>query len=872
MALASGSKLGQYEIVGPLGAGGMGEVYRARDSRLGRAVAIKVLPSFLSADSDQLRRFEQEARAAAALNHPNILAVFQMGTYEGAPYLVSELLEGETLREQIKRGRLPIRKAIDYAVQIARGLAAAHDKGIVHRDLKPENLFVTKDGRLKILDFGLAKLMQPQSGSDETELTLTTGTEAGMVMGTVGYMSPEQVRGQTADHRADVFAFGAILYEMLAGKRAFQKPTSAETMAAILNEDPPGISQVTTNIPPALQRVVHRCLEKSPEQRFQSASDLAFALDALSESAGTATVGETGAVNAVAPVVSGKFRWLGLLGAVVAILAIAATFAWLRLPQTPPRVLAITQLTKDGVPKAGLLTDGSRLYIEESRGTNNFLVQAAATGGETSPIPTPFPAISLLDISPDHSQLMVLNIVNNIGPAEFWALPLPSGPPRRIADVTGSDGKWSPDGRQLVFARGDNIYLAKADGTDARKLFTVAHGASGFKFSPDSTRIRFHGWNEKENSYSIWEIRTDGTNLHPLLPGWRNPASECCGVWSPDGRYFFFLSDNASRRDIWALQESNTKFRKYPSRLFQLTAGPLRFSSIKPSPDGKKLFAEGYQARGELIRYDAQRGEFVPFLSGMWASDLNFSTDGKWVAYVSYPDATLWRSRVDGSDRMQLTSPPVVAALPRWSPDGTQIAFMDIQKGRAWKIWLISATGGAAQEMLAENLYQVDAHWSPDGKQMVFGRSPTENNTIQLLDLNSKQVSIIPGSQGLYSPRWCPDGRHLAALTDTDRKIVVFDFKRQTWSNWFSGTGLLSYPAWSRDGRYLYFEISGTETPGYYRIQLEQNHPELVVDLKDLHQYATFGSPWSGITPDGSPLFVRDTSMDEIYSLDLELP
>jgi serine/threonine protein kinase len=248
------------------------------------------LPSFLSADSDLLRRFEQEARALAALNHPNILAVFQLGTYEGAPYLVSELLEGETLRKQIKRGLLAVRKAIDYGVQIARGLAAAHAKGIVHRDLKPENLFVTNDGRVKILDFGLAKLTQPQIGSDDNAVTLTKGTEAGMVMGTVGYMAPEQVRGQAADHRADVFAFGAILYEMLAGKRAFQKPTSAETMTAILNEEPPGISQVTTNLPPALQRVVHRCLEKNPEQRFQSASDLGFALDALSESAGRATV------------------------------------------------------------------------------------------------------------------------------------------------------------------------------------------------------------------------------------------------------------------------------------------------------------------------------------------------------------------------------------------------------------------------------------------------------------------------------------------------------------------------------------------------------------------------------------------------------
>ncbi|MGB6775964.1 MAG: serine/threonine-protein kinase, partial [Terriglobales bacterium] len=265
VTLTSGTKLGEYEVKSLLGAGGMGVVYRARDSRLGRDVAIKVLPSVLSADAERLRRFEQEARAAAALNHPNILAVHQMGTYEGAPYLVSELLEGETLREQIKRGRLAVRKAIDYGVQMARGLAAAHEKGIVHRDLKPENLFVTKDGRVKILDFGLAKLTQPQSGSEHSALTLTEGTEVGVVMGTVGYMAPEQVRGETADHRADIFAFGAILYEMLAGKRAFQKPTSPETMTAILNEDPPGISQVTTDIPPALQRVVHRCLEKNPE-------------------------------------------------------------------------------------------------------------------------------------------------------------------------------------------------------------------------------------------------------------------------------------------------------------------------------------------------------------------------------------------------------------------------------------------------------------------------------------------------------------------------------------------------------------------------------------------------------------------------------
>jgi eukaryotic-like serine/threonine-protein kinase len=317
VTLTAGTKLGEYEVKSLVGSGGMGEVYRARDSRLGRDVAIKVLPSLLSSDSDRLRRFEQEARAAAALNHPNILAVFQMGTYEGAPYLVSELLEGETLREQIKRGRLSMRKAIDCGAQIARGLAAAHEKGIVHRDLKPENLFVTKDGRVKILDFGLAKLTHPPPSSEQDGPTLTEGTEAGVVMGTVGYMAPEQVRGQSADHRADIFAFGAILYEMLAGKRAFQKPTSPETMTAILNEDPPGISEVTPNLPPSLQRVVHRCLEKNPEQRFQSASDLAFGLDALSDSSASSSANATNVATGAGQ------RWKIIVPAIVAVLALS---------------------------------------------------------------------------------------------------------------------------------------------------------------------------------------------------------------------------------------------------------------------------------------------------------------------------------------------------------------------------------------------------------------------------------------------------------------------------------------------------------------------------------------------------------------------
>ena len=284
--LPPGAKLGPYMVQSLIGAGGMGEVYRARDASLKRDVAIKVLPASLSRDPDRLRRFQLEAEAAAALNHPNILSIYAIGQQDGSPYIVTELLEGETLRERLRHGAMRLRDAIDVAIAAAKGLAAAHEKGIAHRDLKPENLFLAKDGRIKILDFGLAKLMQNPSGSDGSTVSLQDQTDAGRVLGTVGYMSPEQVRGQPADGRSDIFALGCVLYEMLTGKRAFRKSSSVETMNAILNEDPPAASDISHTIPPALQRVVHRCLEKAPERRFQSASDLAFALDTLNSSGG----------------------------------------------------------------------------------------------------------------------------------------------------------------------------------------------------------------------------------------------------------------------------------------------------------------------------------------------------------------------------------------------------------------------------------------------------------------------------------------------------------------------------------------------------------------------------------------------------------
>ena len=524
MSLPPGTKLDGYEVLGPLGAGGMGEVYRGRDSVLKREVAIKVLPPFVSQDPDRLHRFQQEAQAAAALDHPNILAVHQFGTFGGAPYLISELLEGDTLRQLMQRGPLAVRKVIDFGVQITKGLAAAHDKGIVHRDLKPENLFATKDGRVKILDFGLAKLTphsslaQHPSETGSSGPTLThQGTEPGVVLGTVGYMSPEQVRGKTVDHRADIFAFGAILYEMLAGRRDFVKPTSAETMTAILNEEPSGVSQIAPSTPPGLQRVVHRCLEKNPEQRFQSASDLAFALEALSDS------GISGPVVVDAKTVRrnsrGRFLWVAGLAALLSVAAVAFFVIMRRERASSLRISDYTQITHDGRGKVLVASDGNRLYFTGGEG----LSQMSISGGQIAPVPVSLPNPTLLNISPDGTKFLVMTFNGYQPTSPLWSVQVLGGSLHHLTDCSGAT--WSPDGNSVAFSLPDrSIYLVKSDGTDVHRLAAVGGVAHQLAWSPDGDTIRFF-----LDDKTLWEISSSGSNLHQLLSDWHPSSEKCCG-------------------------------------------------------------------------------------------------------------------------------------------------------------------------------------------------------------------------------------------------------------------------------------------------------------------------------------------------------
>jgi serine/threonine protein kinase len=691
MPLAPGTKIGQYEVLSPLGAGSMGEVYRARDSRLDREVAIKVLPELVSLDPERLLRFEQEAKAAAALNHPNILAVYQMGTFLGMPYLVSELLEGKTLTEVIRRGPVALRNAIDLGVQIARGLAAAHEKGIVHRDLKPDNLFVTKDGRVKILDFGLAKVIQPK-GSVNLAATITL---PGVALGTIGYMSPEQVRGLPTDQRADIFALGAILYEMVMGKQTFQRPTSADTISAILNDEPPSIAELAPDTPATLEKLIRRCLEKNPEQRFQSASDLAFALEALSDPAMAPRDAH------LVPKTKLKRSYFQWTTAGIAMLAAALLIAYLvARPSHLPSVSHYVQLTRDGQQKALIGTDGARLYLSlgEVR-TGSFashgVAEMSVSGGEPKKL-TILPSVDMvpLDLSPDGSELLVVDGQGAPPTGPLWTVRLLGGSPRRLGDIIAETAAWSPDGKHLIYTRLGNVFLANSDGAGSRKFLSVPGDILNIAWSPDGSTVRFDA---TETAGTVgqqveWEAAADGSGLRWVFQGWHNPPDECCGKWTADGKYFVFESGG----QIWALAQDTGLFGSQP-KPFQLTSSPLSLSSPLPGKDGKKMFVVGQTYRGELTRYDAKAGRLVPFLGGISAEYVDFSRDGQWVTYVSYREGSLWRSKIDGTQRLQLTYPPMYPVLPRWSPDGKQIVFFEFARDTApARIYEVSADGGTA--------------------------------------------------------------------------------------------------------------------------------------------------------------------------------
>lgn len=895
-----GKKVSHYRVLEILGGGGMGIVYRAEDVKLGRRVALKFLPEELATDSVALQRFEREAQAASALDHPNICTIYEFGEHEGKPFIVMQLLEGQTVREHIASSIFgktwwSVERLLDLAIQIADGLGAAHRQGIIHRDIKPANIFITNRGEAKILDFGLAKLEVAASRVHpprETELLedrrtsiLDTPivsyaidpnlTKAGERIGTACYMSPEQVRGERLDVRTDLFSLGLVLYEMATGQQAFSSNTAIVVHNAILHGNPPPVGDFNPELPPSLADIITKCIAKNRESRYQSTADLRADLNQLKRNT------ELGRISAAEQIPVGRtskptIRKQLIVATAIVAFVLGGLALWLTYPPSPPRVIGSLQITNDGRPKGKgwLVTDGARLYfVEKNAVSQGVIAQVSTAGGDTAPVLAPLENLfGVHDLSPSRSELLV-TIGSTIGmnsDFQLWGIPVPAGAPHRVGDVLAQDACWAPDGTHFVYAHGSDLYLATPDGTNVRKLATVSGFPRALRYSPDGSRLRFT-IQEKGDASSLWELSNDGKAPHPLLPWWNKPSQECCGTWSPDGKYYFFQTTTGKAQSIWVIPGARSVF--HSDAPVQLTTGPLSFQTPLPSLDGKKLFVIGEQPRVELVRYDAKAKQFVPFPLGISAGDVEVSRDGQWIAYVAYPASTLWRSKIDGSERIQLTFPPVQAHLPRWSPDGTRIVFNDTQPGKPWKLLLVSSSGGATRDLLQISAGATDATWLPDGNSIVFTRGfGTSTTSIDQVDLTTNQTTKLPGSETLFSARVSRDGRYVAALSSDAKKLMLYDFAAKAWSELAQGG--FGFENWSRDDRYIYALDDSQENQGesIVRVSIANRKLESLVNLKDIPRRTDLWAQWTGLATDDSPLVMRDRSTEEIYALDLQAP
>jgi Tol biopolymer transport system component/DNA-binding winged helix-turn-helix (wHTH) protein len=564
----------------------------------------------------------------------------------------------------------------------------------------------------------------------------------------------------------------------------------------------------------------------------------------------------------------------GLTWAIIAALVLVAVGVFWSHPSQPPRITGYTQITRDGRTKGfgGLVAGGERLYMEEMELDRFVISEVSVSGGETAILPTSLRDPMIRDITASGSALLVGTSEGTAGQDSVWALPLPAGSPRRLGDLVVNSATWSPDASDLVFSKGQEIFIANSDGGNPRKLATASASVHNLRFSPDGHKLRFSIHDLKTDSSSLWELNRDGSGLHPLLPGWNESPQECCGNWTPDGKYFLFESFRAGRNNIWVLPVHAHWFGGHAEPV-QLTNGPLDFTQPVPSRDGKRIFTLGVQPRGELVRYDGKTG-FVPYLGGMSAIGLAFSPDGQWVAYISVPDRALWRSKVDGSERLQLTNTSVMwAALPRWSPDGKRIVFMGRKINTSWRAYLVSPSGGAPRDMIPGSDAGFDPFWSPDGESIVLSlhNAGVTPRGISILDLKTEKASGVPGAENLFSPRWSPDGKYIAAITTDSQKLMLFDRVSARWMELANMT-TIGYPSWSHDGQYLYFDTILSDDPAFFRIRIADRKLERLVSLKGIRRYWGELGQWTGLAPDDSPLLVRDISSQEIYALDFQAP
>jgi eukaryotic-like serine/threonine-protein kinase len=855
MNLAAGTKLGPYEIVSLIGSGGMGEVYRARDARLRRDVAIKVLPATLSRDADRMRRFEQEALATAALNHPNILAVFDIGTSDGAPYVVSELLEGETLRERLRSGSLPVRKALDYAMQMAHGLAAAHEKGIIHRDLKPENLFITKDGRVKILDFGLAKLTQTDPITGAGEATVTHRTEAGVVLGTAGYMSPEQVRGIGLDARSDIFSFGAILYEMLSAKRAFHGDTAADTMSAILKEEPPELNETNRNVSPALERIVQHCLEKNPEGRFHSASDIAFDLEHLS-GLSTPSASASAKLTALNAGAAPKKRLATAIAA--ALIAAGAIFAlgwWKGKASATPAPVEYQQITfRTGmVTNARFTPDGSIVYSAAWDGEGPQLYQSRTDDPGSRELG--IRDAELLAISKNGEMAIRLHTLSFGGYARSGTMAkvsLSGGTPREVLENV-QDADYAADGNNMAVVRHlpENTHW-RLEYPIGKVLLDGINWISHPKISPDGKWIAFadHQNPGGDDEGALAVIAADGSGKEKVLSaGWSSMEGI---VWSPSGDEIWFTSTNkgsAENPRAVTLSGSLRTLANVPGGMWMQD---IRNGAVLSVAQHERLGIRGIAPGGKEER---ELGWFG------WSEFRDISRDGKKVLFEEEgdgggPNYTVYLRDTDGSPPARIGEGNAIALSPdqkwavtkaakggplmlvptgagearqlthdnvsyvpagRFLPDGKNLLAIGIEPGHGGRDYLIDMTTGDSKPITPEGT--IGDLISPDGRSVVV-RSSDRIAGIWRLE-GEGGFKALPGIDGSYAVAdWAPDGESVYVQKRNERnkatlaKLNLKSGKIEPWKTFGdqvgAGANFVSSPHFSADGSayaYLYVRV-----------------------------------------------------------------
>jgi len=817
MNIATGTLLGRYEIRTLIGAGGMGEVYRAHDSSLGRDVAVKVLFPQHALNADRLQRFEQEARATSVLNHPNILAIFDFGSFDGSPYIVSELLNGETLRDRLISSALPTRKAIDYASQVARGLAAAHDKGIIHRDLKPENIFLTSDGHAKILDFGLVKLIDDPVSEDEMSSEAQTkrvSTQPGTVLGSVGYMSPEQVRGRATDSRSDIFSFGAVLYEMVTGARAFRGDSSVETMNAILKDEPPPIEISERGIAPALERFITHCLEKQPQDRFQSARDLAFNLESITTHSGvySSLSGTRLTAGAAKP-----RRWPIFAAMALVLTGLLALVFFLGRKSSVAQLPAYTQLTfrRGSIYTARFTPDGKGIYFSATWNGNPLDISSMRVESPEVQNLGAMPHTQLLSISPAGEMAVLVKskwLFHFVNAGTLARMPLTGGAPREMAEHV-QEADWSPTGAGLAVVRieqGQNLLEFPI----GKKIYSTEGYLSSLRFSPRGDQMAFldhpiHG----DSRGSVMVVDANGATKK-LTEEW---SGEDGLAWSPAGdEVWFTATKGGESQALYAVTLAGKQ------RVILRTPVGIRLHDI--SSDGEVLLSGSHESTpisGQLPSEDRERD--LSWLTGVRVTDL--SPDGASFIFNEYGQGSganyaIYLGKTDGSPAVRLgdgyglgrspdgkwvisvlINPPQIVLLPTgagqartlersnieqygygaaWLPDGKSIVFVGKEKGHQTRSYVQNIDGGAPRAVTPEGISGFLV--SPDGRLLLgnlslqlASASAEGHDKRALYPLGGGDRILVPGLEDDDRViRWGPDAQSLYVYRDRERPLKIY--------------------------------------------------------------------------------------------------